>query len=362
MNRDIDSQNSHGPDSEPRTKPLIMVVDDDPVVCCVLAGALNRSGFDVEIFHDSVLALESFDKILPDLAVVDWVMPNLDGLSLVDRLKAKSPQLTTILLTGHGEHEVVEQARMSGRVNLVLDKPFNLAHFLKVVAACVQRREPAALIQPEERAEASTLTGWLTLDGREAYFEHILDSLIDAVMMIDREGRIIYFNNGARRMFNFRGQADAGLSIKDICPVENQLYGLFPHFFGSHPPVQEQSQGCFIKGDGSRFNTIYSASLFQAGQGGSAVLLVVKDISHILETTPEASKPQESPLTDPLTGLYNRRHFEQRLAEELRRMERYGSPLTLLMIDFDRFKEINANFGHLAGDQALSKEIGRAHV
>ncbi|MDR2947524.1 MAG: GGDEF domain-containing protein, partial [Candidatus Adiutrix sp.] len=58
-------------------------------------------------------------------------------------------------------------------------------------------------------------------------------------------------------------------------------------------------------------------------------------------------------LTDSLTGLYNRRYFDRRLGEELKRAERYGSPLALIMIDFDHFKEVNDLFGHLVGDEVL---------
>ena len=58
-------------------------------------------------------------------------------------------------------------------------------------------------------------------------------------------------------------------------------------------------------------------------------------------------------LTDPLTGLGNRRHLESRLREELARTERYGSPLSVLLIDVDGLKQINDSRGHAAGDDAL---------
>jgi len=352
----------HGPEAKPR--PLVLVVDDDPVIGCVLAGALNRAGFDAEIHHNALQVLDSLDGREPDVAVVDWVMPDIDGLSLIDRLKARTPGLTTILITGHSEHEVVEQAHRSGRVDMVLDKPFNLSDFLNMVSSCVNQKawasegpRPEEKERPPDCGRRNTLAGWLVLDGREAYFEHILESLIDAVMMLDRKGRIIYYNNGAQRMFCFRDQADASLSLVDICPPDNQLSNIFAHFFGPHPPVQEQSEGYFLKADKTRFYTIFSASLFQAGSHGSAVLLVVKDInaSHIIfeQTTAETRKLEKMALTDPLTGIYNRRCFDQRLTDEFRRVERYRSPLTLVMIDFDHFKKINDRFGHLVGDQVL---------
>lgn len=57
--------------------------------------------------------------------------------------------------------------------------------------------------------------------------------------------------------------------------------------------------------------------------------------------------------TDPLTGLYNRRHYWIRGAAEISRIARYGRPLSALAIDLDHFKQINDRYGHSAGDDAL---------
>ncbi|HEY5449679.1 MAG TPA: GGDEF domain-containing protein, partial [Polyangia bacterium] len=64
-------------------------------------------------------------------------------------------------------------------------------------------------------------------------------------------------------------------------------------------------------------------------------------------------------ITDSLTGLYNRRHFTQRLGEETRRAQRYGRKASVLYVDVDRLKTINDDFGHNAGDSALVA-VGRA--
>ena len=62
---------------------------------------------------------------------------------------------------------------------------------------------------------------------------------------------------------------------------------------------------------------------------------------------------RDQALTDPLTGLANRRALRARLAEELQRVRRYRTTLTCLMADIDRLKAINDDLGHAAGDQAL---------
>lgn len=58
-------------------------------------------------------------------------------------------------------------------------------------------------------------------------------------------------------------------------------------------------------------------------------------------------------ILDPLTGLVNRRHFEERLLEEVQRAKRHQLPLSLVMADLDNFKTINDTHGHQAGDEAL---------
>jgi diguanylate cyclase (GGDEF)-like protein len=59
--------------------------------------------------------------------------------------------------------------------------------------------------------------------------------------------------------------------------------------------------------------------------------------------------------TDALTGIANRRTFDERLAIEVARSNRYGAPLSLVMIDLDHFKELNDRFGHPAGDEVLRR-------
>jgi len=61
--------------------------------------------------------------------------------------------------------------------------------------------------------------------------------------------------------------------------------------------------------------------------------------------------------TDPLTGISNRRNFLQRAEDELRRSERFRLPLSLLMLDIDKFKSINDSFGHAMGDAAIKAVV-----
>jgi diguanylate cyclase (GGDEF)-like protein len=79
-------------------------------------------------------------------------------------------------------------------------------------------------------------------------------------------------------------------------------------------------------------------------------LLEKQDHSHILRNLA---------MIDPLTGLYNRRFAEQRLAAEVARSERRGHPLTVLTLDLNNFKQINDTYGHPAGDLVLQEFASR---
>ena len=73
----------------------------------------------------------------------------------------------------------------------------------------------------------------------------------------------------------------------------------------------------------------------------------------------KAGEFEKLSITDPLTGLLNRRYLEARLSEEIKRSQRHGFPMSFLMIDVDEFKSYNDTFTHPEGDKALQL-VGRA--
>ena len=86
-----------------------------------------------------------------------------------------------------------------------------------------------------------------------------------------------------------------------------------------------------------------------------ATMLRIKQLQERLREAHR--KLEEQSVTDALTGLKNRRFFDERLHEEFRRAQRYGDTLSLIMIDLDHFKDVNDRHGHQAGDVVL-REAG----
>jgi diguanylate cyclase (GGDEF)-like protein/PAS domain S-box-containing protein len=81
-------------------------------------------------------------------------------------------------------------------------------------------------------------------------------------------------------------------------------------------------------------------------------------VAVVLENSRLFDEVQRLAITDPLTGLYNRRHFYSLVQQEFLHFQRYANPLSILMMDVDHFKVINDTYGHLAGDRVLQYLAG----
>ncbi len=82
---------------------------------------------------------------------------------------------------------------------------------------------------------------------------------------------------------------------------------------------------------------------------------IALDIAKVLDKSLLFQHTKELSITDDLTGLYNRRYFNQRFEREVQRAKRYRRPLSILMVDIDYFKNYNDINGHLLGDDVLKK-------
>lgn len=107
-----------------------------------------------------------------------------------------------------------------------------------------------------------------------------------------------------------------------------------------------------IKHSSGTFIWVHEMADFQIGT--NTLIGTIRDITEqkILEL-----QLREQAITDPLTGAYNRRFYIERLDAEFERFCRSGRSFCLMMIDFDEFKEVNDNFGHLFGDEVLRQIV-----
>ncbi len=104
--------------------PGLLLVDDDEILCSVLASALRRRGYIVTVAHDYPSALAAATANPPEFAVVDLKFPGGSGLCLVKKLMDLDPHTRIVMLTGYGSIATAIEAIKSG-AHYYLTKPAN---------------------------------------------------------------------------------------------------------------------------------------------------------------------------------------------------------------------------------------------
>ena len=123
----------------------ILVVDDESQITRVLRTSLSSHGYDIRVANDGETALEIMKDWSPDLVISDLAMPNMDGLELCRRLRAKT-QIPIIVLSVKGEERIKVEALDAGADDYVT-KPFGVHELLARVRAALRRA--AAPEEPE---------------------------------------------------------------------------------------------------------------------------------------------------------------------------------------------------------------------
>ncbi|MFG1609032.1 response regulator [Actinoplanes sp. NPDC049265] len=144
-----------------------MVVDDDDDIAGFVAFNLKVHGFEVVRAKDGQEALDMMEKVRPDLAVIDWMMPAMDGVELTRRLRAEplTSALPVIMLTAKGL-TVDKVVGLTAGVDDYLVKPFDTAELIARVASTLRRNK--------EFREVSPLTG---LPGNARVRREIVDRM-----------------------------------------------------------------------------------------------------------------------------------------------------------------------------------------
>ncbi len=194
-----------------------------------------------------------------------------------------------------------------------------------------------------------------TLLNTEQKLRSILEILPYPIYIARRsDGRILFVNRKSCLLFQqSAGQflrkksSDLFVDIRDKANLEN--------LFQTLSDVREIDVR--MKTSHGRVFIAEVAAILLEYNNAPAMLVALNDISQRKELEAELFKQAS---TDALTGISNRRHFQNMAEQEVRRARRFARDLTVMMIDIDFFKPINDTYGHAAGDAILQGIVKRA--
>ena len=112
----------------------VIIVDDDKMVCSVISSMLDDAGVANTVAHTVSEGVAAATEFRPDVALVDLIMPETNGLDLAEKLKASHPDIRIILVTGDldAEKRFGDAIRKVG-VECILQKPFRMKEILQAI-------------------------------------------------------------------------------------------------------------------------------------------------------------------------------------------------------------------------------------
>lgn len=171
----------------------------------------------------------------------------------------------------------------------------------------------------------------------------ILDRVSEGICVLDDGGNILDLNLAMLRIIGGEAEDLLGRQAADALP--------FPLDSASCGGAAGAPKLVELTKDGARLRFELSVvELARPKRGSLGRLITLHDVT---ERERLMAEVERLAVTDPLTGLYNRRYFDARAREEVERAERLGQVLSVFMMDLDDFKRINDEFGHSVGDEVL---------
>lgn len=141
-----------------RRVPVVLIVEDEPAIAELISVNLRHSGFRPVWTMDSVTAQTELDALVPDVILLDWMLPGESGLTLAKRWRAhpRTKDIPIIMLTARGD-EPDRVAGLDAGADDYISKPFSTRELLARIRAVLRRRAP------EPQATLVTM-GQLSLD------------------------------------------------------------------------------------------------------------------------------------------------------------------------------------------------------
>ncbi|HET9821289.1 MAG TPA: diguanylate cyclase, partial [Burkholderiaceae bacterium] len=322
--------------------PRVLLVDDDPVNLMLTAAALRDRGFEIVEVEGGQQALDGLDAVAPDLVVLDAMMPEPDGFETCRRLRARAgySQLPVLMLTGLDDDASIERAYRAGATDF----------FVKS-------------------------TQWSLLTGRLRYMLRASRTRNE----LERSKFKLARAQDLARMGSFDWQRNRGMGQLWLSPEALRVLGRHPNDRVDVRALLRmvgagQRRGLMrMLSDVAAHNAVLATDVQVTLFDGRARIIHVEaeaEFEHghsvgytgvfqdVTDRRVAEDRIRHLANFDSLTGLPNRRQLIWRTERALEHARRLGHNAALLLIDLDRFKNVNDTLGHAAGDELLM-EVSR---
>lgn len=323
-----------------RGTPLVMVVDDDDAVRLLARETLEQCGYAVSDVKNGEQAIDVFNEKLPDIVLLDVVMPGIDGFCVCSAIRntAAGRDTPILMMTGLEDLESIDSAYKAGATDFIT-KPINW-HILRYRVNYMLRANGAMEQLRESRAGLAHAQSLAHIGSWEW-------DLATGELRCSEEVFSICCPEGERSDNPILDQVHP----LDRCMVQGRI----------DDAIAKRSAVSFdyrILLGGSTERTLHAEIVTVLDDAGDAVCLT----GTIQDITDRKNAEEQIRLLayyDALTGLPNRRFFLQQLEQAVVFANRNDRMLAVLFLDLDRFKLVNDTLGHGVGDRLLQDVADR---
>jgi two-component system phosphate regulon sensor histidine kinase PhoR len=193
----------------------VLIVDDDVALLEALPETvrLRMNGIRIDTSASALDALERIEAIEYDAIVTDIKMPGMDGLALLSEIKKRSPRTPTLLITGHGEHDLAVQALRGGAYDFVA-KPIDRDYFIASLERAIGLRQLDRQVEEQK----------LALERHARVLEHVGDG----VFLVGEDGIVHLWNQAAEGITGLTSAEVVGRPAAEMIPGWQTIASLVP--------------------------------------------------------------------------------------------------------------------------------------
>ena len=316
-----------------KQKISVLIADDSEVSRLIMKNVLNKYFSSIDTAEDGEEALSLFLQNRYDLVITDVVMPKMSGVELTRNIRTNL-YLTPILAISARSKEDDLVELINAGVTAFIFKPINIElvekQLYRIFKPIIEQRITNDRVREQENE-----------------FEVMFKTSKDAIAILDYDSRFLVFNDAYLEMSGYstdeiKSKTCIEMSIpEDIKRTADAIEETIKR--GS---VQNFEKCCVGK-DGTYIHISMNISLMPDGR---RFLVSARDITEAKRMRLEI---EEMAITDGLTKLYNRRHFNELTTKLLNAANRENKFFSFILIDVDCFKQYNDTYGHMGGDDVL---------
>jgi diguanylate cyclase (GGDEF)-like protein len=367
---------------------LIYVVDDEISIQEVLREALKDAGYQVQVFPSAEDAFAVIEKNPPHVILSDIRMGGMSGIQLLEKVRVISQDIQFIIMTSHASLETALDAMRLGAYDYI-HKPFEqIDDVIKTVDRTVEKlylqfqneqllgelaekNKSLAKLNSQisqEKEEVVKINALMNLFATSKDLDAVIQTMLDQCSFLIGNKPLLFFTHIPSYMslvishsaaLDKESLKNVGVSLKEIDSKEYMNY--------LHNPMHIEGLKKLIV-SGFKVAEYLAIPIEDEGTVGG-ILVVLDPINDIptrrlfesffqifrvsYQNMRMQKKIHDMAIKDPLTGLFNRRYFNEKLEEEMSRSRRTKMPVSVIYMDIDHFKKYNDANGHPMGDVLL---------